>query len=229
MPERPKLTLRTFKPDLDYNVRATLTELVEAVTTLNAKKIPPDVTKPLRLLYRQIGSIQSLLESLRINFKRLDEQVNPPPIPHANPGAGAGGGGGGGGGTGGPGGGAGGGTLPVPLPNYYQVVADYFAANPSQVANSCQSSGGNWDLMDGIVDTLRAADSRFGYNGKRGNCGDPSNDAISYYGGLGGPSECAAQVYIIDVISGHCGPNPQPAFNDVTPLGPGAWISRGRF
>jgi hypothetical protein len=36
-------------------------------------------------------------------------------------------------------------------------------------------------------------------------------------------------VYIIDVIAGHCGATPAPAFQDVTVFAPGVWISRGRF
>jgi hypothetical protein len=118
------------------------------------------------------------------------------------------------------------------LPNYYGSVASYFAANPGQVASSCQNSGGNWNLMDGIVDTLRGSDSRFGYNCKRGNCGDPSQDAIAYYWGPGGPYEGAIQVHVVDVISGHCGPSPAPSWNDVSSnwcAGNAGWTSRGRF
>lgn len=235
-----KINLRTFKGDVPYEVRETLTELIQVVTTIGQQKIPPDLSKHYRLLNRQLGSVQSLLESLRINFKRLDEQVNPPAIPHANPGAGGldppegppppppppGGGGGGGGG---------GGSCATPdlaLPNYYGTVAAVFAANPGLVASSCQSAGGNWGLMDAIVDTLRASDSRFGYNCKRGNCGDPSQDAIAYYWGPGGPYEGAIQVHVADVISGHCGPNPQPSWNDVSSnwcAGNAGWTGRGRF
>lgn len=236
-----KVQQRTFGRDVDYNVQATLNELVLAVTQLGGQRIPPDFTKDLRLLVRQVGSVQSLLESLRINFKRLDEQVNPPAIPHANaggggldppigppppPGPGGGGGGGGGGGSGGCA------TPDLPLPNYYGTVAAVFAANPGLVASSCQNAGGNWGLMDAIVDSLRASDSRFGYNCKRGNCGDPSQDAIAYYWGPGGPSEGAIQVHVADVISGHCGPNPQPSWNDVSSnwcAGNAGWTSRGRF
>ena len=34
--------------------------------------------------------------------------------------------------------------------------------------------------------------------------------------GEGEPSEGSTRVYIIDVISGHCGPNPGPNWDDVT-------------
>ena len=57
-------------------------------------------------------------------------------------------------------------------------------ANPGALANSCQSHGGSWQFMDQVVDTLRTYDTRWGYNGKRGNVNDPSHDAIAYnYGG----------------------------------------------
>jgi hypothetical protein len=116
-----------------------------------------------------------------------------------------------------------------PLYDGSSIVAAVFAANPGLVATSCQTAGGTWDLMDAIVDALRLVDTRFAYNGKRGNVGDPSGDAITYdYGAVPG-GEGTTSVYIIDVIAGHCGANPQPAWNDVTVFGPGVWISRGRF
>lgn len=124
-------------------------------------------------------------------------------------------------------------TIPsdaLPLFDGSAIVAGVFAANPGLIPTSCQTApGGTWDLMDAIVDALRAADTRFAYNGKRGNVNDPSNDAISYdYGAVAG-GEGATSVYIVDVIAGHCGANPGPAWNDVTVFAPGAWISRGRF
>lgn len=124
-------------------------------------------------------------------------------------------------------------TIPsdaLPLFDGSAIVQGVFAANPAMVATSCQSApGGTWDLMDAIVDALRAADTRFAYNGKRGDASNPSFDAISYdYGAVPG-GEGTTTVYVVDVISGHCGPNPQPGWNDVTVFAPGVWISRGRF
>ncbi len=124
-------------------------------------------------------------------------------------------------------------TIPegaLPLPAHGATVAATFAANPGFVATSCQSAaGGTWDLMDAIVDDLRALDTRWGYNGKRGNINDPSNDALAYDFGAVAGGEGTTDVYIVDVIAGHCGPNPQPAFNDVTVFAPGVWTGRGRF
>lgn len=118
----------------------------------------------------------------------------------------------------------------LPLFDGSAIVAQVFADHPDFVATSCQhAEGGTWDLMDAIVDALRAADPRFAYNGKRGNANDPSLDAIAYDYGETPGGEGATTVYIIDVIAGHCGPTPAPAWQDVTVFAPGVWISRGRF
>ena len=37
--------------------------------------------------------------------------------------------------------------------------------------------------MDRTIDALRAKDGRYGYNSKRGNMNDPSQDVASYYYG----------------------------------------------
>jgi hypothetical protein len=121
-----------------------------------------------------------------------------------------------------------------PLPSYGEsVVRAVAAANPGALQNSCQDSGGSWQFMDQVVDTLRTYDTRWGYNGKRGNTHDPSKDVIAYHYGSG-PDEGSPDVYIIDIIGGHCGANPSPIWNDVTAITLqsgtiGKWTSRGRF
>jgi hypothetical protein len=121
-----------------------------------------------------------------------------------------------------------------PLPSYgYDVVRQVAAANPGALANSCQEHGGSWQFMDQVVDTLRTYDTRWGYNGKRGNANDPSMDVVAYHYGPG-PDTNSTEVYIIDIIGGHCGPTPSPIWNDVTQVTLssgtiGRWISRGRF
>ena len=119
----------------------------------------------------------------------------------------------------------------LPLPAHAATVAAVFAANPAFVATSCQdAAGGTWDLMDAIVDALRARDTRWGYNGKRGNINDPSEDALAYdFNPAGAGGEGSTTVYIVDVIAGHCGPSPSAAFQDVTVFAPGVWTGRGRF
>ena len=87
--------------------------------------------------------------------------------------------------------------------------------------------------MDLVVDALRTYDTRWGYNGKRGNPNDPSQDVVTYnYGNRADAG--STEVYIIDVVGGHCGSSPSPAWNDVTQVTRnqgtfGIWISRGRF
>jgi hypothetical protein len=122
----------------------------------------------------------------------------------------------------------------LPLPGYgFSVVQAVARANPGALQNSCQEHGGSWQFMDQVVDTLRTYDTRWGYNGKRGNANDPSMDVVTYHYGAG-PDANSTEVYIIDVIGGHCGPTPGPAWNDVTDITVqsgtiGRWISRGRF
>ena len=122
----------------------------------------------------------------------------------------------------------------LPLPSYAAGVVQAVArANPAALANSCQDSGGTWQFMDQVVDTLRTYDTRWGYNGKRGNANDPSKDVVTYHYGAG-PDANSTDVYIIDVIGGHCGPTPSPVWSDVTDITIssgtiGRWISRGRF
>lgn len=121
----------------------------------------------------------------------------------------------------------------LPLPNMSHIVEEIARTYPNALRNSCQSQGGTWEFMDRLVDRLRQVDTRWGYNGKRGNANDPSHDVVDYHWGPG-PDERSTDVYIIDVIGGHCGPNPTPAWIDVTQATAdagtiGRWISRGRF
>lgn len=127
----------------------------------------------------------------------------------------------------------------LPLPTYGKAVVDSVArAFPEYLRNSCQDHpGGTWEFMDWAVDTLRTHDLRWGYNGKRGNTFDPSKDAIAYHRGPG-PEVVngvgSTEVYIIDIIGGHCGASPVPTWNDVTQITLdsgtiGRWVNRGRF
>ena len=53
---------------------------------------------------------------------------------------------------------------------------------PTALAHSCQEHYGaaGWEFMDRVIDALRLEDTRWGYNWKRGNVGDPSLDVIVY-------------------------------------------------
>lgn len=119
------------------------------------------------------------------------------------------------------------------LPDMFHIVQEVAAQYRGALANSCQEHGGSWEFMDRVVDRLRQFDTRWGYNGKRGNTGDPSQDIIDYHWG-GGPDQGSHDVYIIDIIVGHCGSDPAPAWVDQTAATAqagtsGVWISRGRF
>lgn len=137
------------------------------------------------------------------------------------------GGGGGGGGTGG-----GGGYTPdpspgsqLPLPDESAVIDAVAAANPGALANSCVHEGGSWEFMDLAVEALRAKDTRWGYNCKRGNCDDPSIDVVNYFYGSGN-GDHSAEVYIIDIILAVCpsGSGAAPAWTNQTGTGLGRWI-----
>ncbi len=122
----------------------------------------------------------------------------------------------------------------LPLPGYGEgVVRAVAAQRPDLLGRSCQEHGGTWEFMDAVVDELRLRDTRWGYNGKRGNVNDPSLDVVAYnYGSQ--PDEGTVNDYIIDIIGGHCGPSPTPLWADQTAVTfeqntIGRWTSRGRF
>jgi hypothetical protein len=126
----------------------------------------------------------------------------------------------------------------LPLPDMYWVVQQVANERPDLLQNSCQEPHwgghpGNWGFMDMVVDRLRLHDTRWGYNWKRGNVGDPSMDVIAYHWGPG-PDEGSTNVYLIDIIVGHCGPSPGTSWYDVTDITyqsgtVGRWTGRGRF
>jgi hypothetical protein len=100
----------------------------------------------------------------------------------------------------------------LPLPAYGPgVVGALAAAFPGALRNSC----GNHEWLLRLVYQLRQFDTRWGLNWKRGNIGDLSEDVVTYHFGPG-PDENSTDVYIIDVIGGHCGGNPGPNWQDQT-------------
>ena len=102
-------------------------------------------------------------------------------------------------------------------PNLAGVVQQIAAQNPGALSNSCPEEGGNFELMDRVVEALRAIDGRWAYNCKRGDCNSLSVDVISYYRGSGNPNG-STDVSLIDIIFQVCGEgaNPQPTWIDVT-------------
>lgn len=92
-----------------------------------------------------------------------------------------------------------------------QVAAEH----PDWLVNSCVDDGGNNEFLFEVVRRLRVQDTRWGLNWKRGIVGDLSQDVVDYHYGAD-PSEGSTNVYIIDIIGGHCGPGPQTVWIDQT-------------
>src|SRR5688572_22392216 len=107
-----------------------------------------------------------------------------------------------------------------PRPNDSAIVRAVDSGFPGLLASSCQEHGGNWQFMDRTVDALRAKDGRYGYNAKRGNMNDPSLDVVSYFYGpdVNANIHGRPEVYIFDIIGGHCGATPFVVWVDVTDI-----------
>jgi hypothetical protein len=126
----------------------------------------------------------------------------------------------------------------IPPPNMAHIVAQVIASNPGILSNqrSCQEEqfGGNhvtgWEFLDKLVDALRLEDTRWGYNCKRGNCGDPSLDVVAYHYGAG-PDQGSGQIWAFDVVQGHCGGAAAGVWSHISNVNGsgGGWTSRGRF
>ena len=111
------------------------------------------------------------------------------------------------------------------VPNLGSVVDDVAGRYPDLFARSCQTAaGGSWEFMDKVVTELRARDRRFGFNCKRGNCGDPSKDGVAYYAGSGDPADGKGPVVWIDTIVAHCGDS-RPSWQVFPFDNAGYWIS----
>lgn len=104
---------------------------------------------------------------------------------------------------------------PAPSPDGSAVVEQVASEHPDWLINSCKDTGGTNEFLFEVVRRLRQQDDRWGLNWKRGVIGDLSQDAIDYHHG-DGVSEESTDVYIIDMIIGHCGPTPSAGWIDVT-------------
>ena len=95
------------------------------------------------------------------------------------------------------------------------VVNQVAAANGFDVRNSCRAEGGNMLFMFKALARLRQIDTRWGLNMKRGNQGE-SEDILAF-NPTDRPDNNESQIYLFDVIGGHCGPNPiVSGLSDVT-------------
>lgn len=112
----------------------------------------------------------------------------------------------------------------LPLPSYGAGVIQQLAAErPDLLYNSCtEHPGGNNRFMFEAVRRLRQQDTRWGLNWKRGTFGDLSQDVVTYNYGRNS-DEGTRDVYIIDMIGGHCGPRPTWNWQDQT----GATVAAG--
>jgi hypothetical protein len=121
----------------------------------------------------------------------------------------------------------------LPLPNMFHVVLQF-----SDTRNSCprglQYVNNPW--QDRVIDALRQTDTRWGYNGKptrtaAQNGGFPvvaAGDEAAYHWGAG-PDQGSPNVHLVDMLIGHCGPNPTVGWRVFTGEEPGFWTGAGRF
>jgi len=100
----------------------------------------------------------------------------------------------------------------LPLPDQRGLSEAVGSSHAEALGRSC----GNNDWLFELTRQLRRTDRRWGLNWKRGVVGDMSQDVVNYYYGPGEPREGATEVYIIDVIVGHCGDDPRPGWLDQT-------------
>jgi hypothetical protein len=119
----------------------------------------------------------------------------------------------------------------LPLPAYGQSEVLAYAqtsAGAAALVTACPGHPTSWAFLDGLVDRLRARDTRWGYFCKAGNCADVSADVIGYHATAGPDVAGAAGTIGVDVIGDLCGLN-APQY--VTyPFNPAAlWTTRGRF
>jgi hypothetical protein len=105
----------------------------------------------------------------------------------------------------------------LPLPNRAAVVDEMARQYPHDLRNSCREHGGTNTWLFRLVERLRREDTRWGLNWKRARVGDMSQDIVTYNYGPE-DDEGTLFVHAVDVIGGHCGSNPGPAWIDQTVL-----------
>lgn len=106
----------------------------------------------------------------------------------------------------------------LPLPDRFAVAQEVARQFPGDLRNSCVETGGNNTWLFRLVQRLRQEDTRWGLNWKRGRYGDLSQDIISYNWGSEA-DEGTRNIYILDVIVGHCGSSPGPFWLNQTGVG----------
>jgi hypothetical protein len=126
----------------------------------------------------------------------------------------------------------------LPLPDVRAFTQQAANARPDLLAQSCprglKYENNPW--LDYMVDQLRTLDTRWGYNGKptrtaADNGGQPviaAGDEVAYHYGAG-PDQNSPDVYLIDLLEGHCGATPRLTYRDFTGEERGFWTGAGRL
>ena len=126
----------------------------------------------------------------------------------------------------------------IPLPDVRATIDQIAARRPDLIAQSCPRGikyvTNPW--LDYMVDELRKIDTRWGYNAKPNRTAADNGgvavvaagDEIAYHFSAG-PDQNSPDVYLIDILLGHCGPTPSVTFRVFTGEEPGRWTSAGRF
>jgi hypothetical protein len=127
---------------------------------------------------------------------------------------------------------------PPALPDVQAQIAQWTAERPDLFAQQCAAGVKyvNSPWQDYIVDRLRQTDTRWGYNGKptrtaADNGGRPviaAGDELAYFYGTG-TAQGSTEVYLVDILFGHCGPAPETTWRVFTGQEPGFWTGAGRF
>jgi hypothetical protein len=127
---------------------------------------------------------------------------------------------------------------PPGLPNVQAQIQQWTNERPDLFAQQCAAGVKyvNSPWQDFIVDRLRQTDPRWGYNAKptrtaADNGGQPviaAGDELAYYYG-NGTAQGSAEVYLVDILFGHCGPTPSVTWRVFTGEEPGIWTGAGRF
>jgi hypothetical protein len=126
----------------------------------------------------------------------------------------------------------------IPLPDVRAFTQQAANARPDLLAQSCprglKYENNPW--LDYMVDQLRTLDTRWGYNGKptrtaADNGGQPviaAGDEVAFHYGAG-PDQNSPDVYLIDLLEGHCGATPRLTYRDFTGEERGFWTGAGRL
>lgn len=127
----------------------------------------------------------------------------------------------------------------LPMPNVQAFIEQMAGARMDLLINQSCPRGIKYvtnPWLDYMVDQLRTLDTRWGYNGKPNrtaadNEGVPvvaAGDEIAYHFGAG-PDEGSPDVYLVDILIGHCGPAPTVGYRVFTGEEPGRWTGAGRL